>query len=186
MTVCRFRAPGFGLTRDMSHSLQVVLLGNADDVVLHLCHKLGWDLPPTSAPNPMSGSVGGPSGPSSRLDAPRPNLKKRPSAEFEIEPRRVGNRWVRVLARDSARLRDTLRITCGSGTRTRHADMPLRSHVWLFEGAEGGKWVEEIERKYQQTTTTVSESTSAASTPLSSPPESEAGDTRQMKKARVH
>lgn len=72
--------------------------------------------------------------------------------------------------------------------RKRHADndMPLRSHVWLFEGAEGGKWVEEIERKYQQTTTTVSESTSAASTPLSSPPESEAGDTRQMKKARVH
>ncbi|PIL25165.1 hypothetical protein GSI_13054 [Ganoderma sinense ZZ0214-1] len=150
MAICRFRAPGEGLTRDVPHPLQVVLLGNADNVVLHLCHKLGWDLPPASTPNLMSGSVGGPSGPSSRLDAPRPNLKKRPSAEFEIEPRRVGN-----------------------------------SHVWLFEGAEGGKWVDEIERKYQPTTT-VSESTSAASTPLSSPPESEAGDTRQMKKARVH
>ncbi|KAI1793493.1 SIR2-domain-containing protein [Ganoderma leucocontextum] len=127
----------------------VVLLGNADDVVLHLCHKLGWDLPERPpASTPMSGA--GTRGISNRLDAPRPNLKKRPSAEFEIEPRRVGN-----------------------------------SHVWLFEGAEGGKWLEEIERKHQQTT--VSESTSAASTPLSSPPESEAGDTRQMKKkARVH
>lgn len=25
--------------------------------------------------------------------------------------------------------------------------MVTRSHVWLFEGAEGGKWVEEIEKK---------------------------------------
>lgn len=30
------------------------------------------------------------------------------------------------------------------------ACMPLTSmgsHVWLFEGAEGGKWVDEVERK---------------------------------------
>ena len=130
---------------------------------------------------------GGPSGPSSRLDAPRPNLKKRPSAEFDIEPRRVGNRWVcRACDSDSVTSSgNALRAVSGRehGTLTYIS----HSHVWLFEGAEGGKWVEEIGRKYQQQTmTTVSESTSAASTPLSSPPESEAGDTRQMKKARVH
>ncbi|EJF64079.1 SIR2-domain-containing protein [Dichomitus squalens LYAD-421 SS1] len=125
----------------------VVLLGNADDIILHLCQKLGWDLP--EPPLPTTSTHGGSnSGSNSRLNAPTPNLRKRPSAEFEKEPRRVGN-----------------------------------SHVWLFEGAEGGKWVEEIERKYQQT---ASESTSAAPTPLSSPPASEVGDTRQMKKARVH
>ena len=48
--------------------------------------------------------------------------------------------------------------------------------MWLFEGAEGGKWVEEIERRYQ---------TSSATTPLSSSPAASASDDRQMKKARV-
>lgn len=63
-----------------------MLLGNADDIVLHLCGKLGWDLP--EAPVPTR-----------NLDAPKPNLKKRPSAEFEREPRRVGNRCVRACVR---------------------------------------------------------------------------------------
>ena len=65
------------IVTDMS---QIVLLGNADEIVMHLCRRLGWDLP--DAPVPMS----------NQLEAPRRNLKKRPSAEFEIEPRRVGNR----------------------------------------------------------------------------------------------
>lgn len=56
----------------------------------------------------------------------------------------------------------------------------MDSHVWLFEGAEGGKWVEDIERQYQR-----QENASATSTPLSSPPASVSGDSRQMKKARV-
>ncbi|RPD64181.1 SIR2-domain-containing protein [Lentinus tigrinus ALCF2SS1-7] len=111
----------------------IVLLGNADEIVLHLCRRLGWDLPDSPTPG------------SNQLEAPKRNLKKRPSAEFEIEPRRVGN-----------------------------------SHVWLFEGAEGGKWVEEIERQYQQ-----QENASAASTPLSSPSGSVSGDSRHMKKPRV-
>ncbi|KAI0687145.1 SIR2-domain-containing protein [Cerioporus squamosus] len=114
----------------------IVLLGNADEIVLHLCRRLGWDLQevPVSSGN--------------QLDAPKRNLKKRPSAEFESEPRRVGN-----------------------------------SHVWLFEGAEGGKWVEEVERQSQQLA--VDENASATSTPLSSPPASVSGDSRQMKKPRV-
>jgi len=79
----------------------IVLLGNADEVVQHLCQKLGWDLP--DVPSFANGS---------QSDAPRPNIRKRPSDAFVKEPKRVGN-----------------------------------SHVWLFEGAEGGKWIEEIEKK---------------------------------------
>ncbi|KAI8969381.1 DHS-like NAD/FAD-binding domain-containing protein [Trametes punicea] len=107
----------------------VVLLGNADDIVLHLCRRLGWDLPEVPTPNDS-------------LDAPKSNLKKRPSAEFEREPKRVGN-----------------------------------SHVWLFEGAEGGKWVEEIERQYQQRSTEGNTTLSASSpAPL---------EERSIKKART-
>ncbi|KAI0369131.1 SIR2-domain-containing protein [Pilatotrama ljubarskyi] len=111
----------------------VVLLGNADDIVLHLCRKLGWDLPEVPMPNRT-------------LDAPRPNLKKRPSAEFEREPRRVGN-----------------------------------SHVWLFEGAEGGKWVEEIERRYQPQ----SQPADSDAPPRSAPSASDSAAERQAKKPRT-
>ncbi|TFK90131.1 SIR2-domain-containing protein [Polyporus arcularius HHB13444] len=114
----------------------IVLLGNADEIVLYLCRRLGWDLPEVTV---SSGN---------QLDTPKRNLRKRPSAEFESQPRRVGN-----------------------------------SHVWLFEGAEGGKWVDEVERKFQQQA--VDENGSATSTPLSSPPASVSGDSRQMKKPRV-
>ncbi|OSD04857.1 SIR2-domain-containing protein [Trametes coccinea BRFM310] len=109
----------------------VVLLGNADDIILHLCQKLGWDLPEAPTLDRT-------------LDAPRANLKKRPSAEFEREPRRVGN-----------------------------------SHVWLFEGAEGGKWVDEIERQYQRQDQTTDVSPSAPSAPPG--PSAE----RSAKKART-
>lgn len=129
-----------------------MLLGNADDIVLHLCHKLGWDLPDVPTPN------------GNNLDAPKRNLKKRPSAEFETEPRRVGDRYA-----------CGVRLVCSS-VLTRAV-----SHVWLFEGAEGGRWVDEIERKYQESLAEAS----GASTPLSSPPSSVAGDSRQQKKARV-
>ncbi|EPT00966.1 hypothetical protein FOMPIDRAFT_149580 [Fomitopsis schrenkii] len=81
----------------------IVLLGNADAVVTHLCRKLGWDLP---SPSPNGQNL---EAPSSR------SLKKRPSAELDSEPPRVGN-----------------------------------SHVWLFEGAEGGKWVQDIAQQYEE------------------------------------
>ncbi|KAI6124877.1 SIR2-domain-containing protein [Pisolithus croceorrhizus] len=83
----------------------VVLLGNADDIVQYLCERLHWELPP---PTPQRGS---------RLDAPEAPGKngKRSSTEMMggVEPVRVGE-----------------------------------SHVWLFPGAEGGKWVEDIREKY--------------------------------------
>ncbi|KAH9857242.1 DHS-like NAD/FAD-binding domain-containing protein [Lenzites betulinus] len=107
----------------------VVLLGDADDIVLHLCGRLGWDLPEVPA-----------QGGARNLDAPKPNLKKRRSAEFEREPRRVGN-----------------------------------SHVWLFEGAEGGKWVEDVERRSLQSTVEPDGGASAES----------AASERQIKKPRT-
>ncbi|OCH96332.1 SIR2-domain-containing protein [Obba rivulosa] len=80
----------------------IVLLGNADEIVQHLCQRLHWDLPElpanTSSTNPKAGR-------------PRRDLK-RPSQVHLSEPRRVGN-----------------------------------THVWLFEGAEGGKWVQDLERE---------------------------------------
>ncbi|KAG1780780.1 DHS-like NAD/FAD-binding domain-containing protein [Suillus placidus] len=81
----------------------IVLLGNADDIVQHLCEQLAWELPPP---------VG------KRLEVPssaRP--AKRTSGEMmgKTEPVRVA-----------------------------------KSHVWLFEGAEGGKWVRDIEERFLQ------------------------------------
>ena len=58
---------------------QIVLLGNADEIVQHLSLKLGWELPELPARAPQ-------------LDAPRPNLRKRASDAFVSEPRRVANR----------------------------------------------------------------------------------------------
>ncbi|KAJ7504400.1 SIR2-domain-containing protein [Mycena galericulata] len=81
----------------------IVLLGNADDIIIHLCAKLGWDLPsPNDAPS---------------SDAPaflQEKTKKRSAADLHAleEPRRVGE-----------------------------------SHIWVFEGAEGGEWLENIEQQ---------------------------------------
>lgn len=69
-----------------------MLLGNADDIVLYLCHQLDWQLPP-----PVETIKSTPNQPT-RLYPPRVNLKKRASAEDSSElreiqpPRRVGER----------------------------------------------------------------------------------------------
>ncbi|CAL1715219.1 unnamed protein product [Somion occarium] len=97
----------------------IVLLGNADEVVQYLVRKLGWDLPELPAQNG-----------SSSLKPGNIRTRKRPSEGVEpSEPRRVGD-----------------------------------SHVWLFEGAEGGMWVRELEKRYESST----ESTPDASTRPSS------------------
>jgi len=71
----------------------IILLGNADDIVSYLCDQLSWELPRTS----------------NQLQVPR--IKKRSSADIveRPAPQRVGS-----------------------------------SHIWLFEGAEGGKWLQEL------------------------------------------
>ncbi|KZT70765.1 SIR2-domain-containing protein [Daedalea quercina L-15889] len=99
----------------------IVLLGNADDVILHLCRKLGWELPSPNGRN---------------LAAPSSySLKKRPSADLDTEPRRVGDRYVVRL----------------QGLHVRILTTTNDSHVWLFEGAEGGKWVEDLAQRCADT-----------------------------------
>ncbi|KAF7796837.1 hypothetical protein EIP86_008021 [Pleurotus ostreatoroseus] len=93
----------------------IVLLGNADEIVQYLCDRLNWELPEPNLPL------------TSNLDVARPNLRKRPSHSVQ-EPERVAD-----------------------------------SHVWLFEGAEGGKWVEEIERKCNEPQIGPSEATETMS-----------------------
>ncbi|KIM44834.1 hypothetical protein M413DRAFT_363794 [Hebeloma cylindrosporum] len=73
----------------------IVLLGNSDDIVLYLSRELGWELPAprervqTSANNLQGNGM--------RLQPPRGNLKKRPSADESDSlvpqpPERVGER----------------------------------------------------------------------------------------------
>ncbi|KAJ7224284.1 SIR2-domain-containing protein [Mycena pura] len=87
----------------------IILLGNADDIVMHLCAKLGWELPP-------EGSV-----------TSKPvleNVKKRSAADLHAleEPRHA-------LRSKSKQL------------------IPAHSHIWVFEGAEGGDWLMQIEEQ---------------------------------------
>ncbi|KAJ7583182.1 SIR2-domain-containing protein [Mycena floridula] len=71
----------------------IILLGNADDIVQHLCNELEWELPP---PIPLLDEQG--------VETGNRPLKR---ALYDIQtPSRVGD-----------------------------------SHVWLFEGADGGKWL---------------------------------------------
>jgi len=84
----------------------IVLLGDADEIVQHLCEQLQWDLPPPS--NTKRG-----------LQVPRTQtIGKRTSSEM------IGREPTRVPG----------------------------SHVWLFRGAEGGKWVEDIRERHSKGT----------------------------------
>ena len=75
----RFRSP----------STQIVLLGNADDIVLHLCEQLGWELPAPAPTEPTPVSNG-------RSQPPRgsANVKKRvlETIDGAEPPRQVGDR----------------------------------------------------------------------------------------------
>ncbi|KAJ6581477.1 SIR2-domain-containing protein [Mycena capillaripes] len=79
----------------------IILLGNADTIIEHLCAKLGWELP-----SPQNEALPTPQ------ELPRDKVNKRPASDLHAseEPRRVGE-----------------------------------SHIWLFEGAEGGEWLQRIE-----------------------------------------
>ncbi|KAK7048087.1 deacetylase sirtuin-type domain-containing protein [Favolaschia claudopus] len=82
----------------------IILLGNADDIISHLCSRLGWNLPSPAAH--LSAETTQPE------DIIR--TKKRSVADLHAlepeGPQRVGD-----------------------------------SHIWLFEGAEGGEWVNNVE-----------------------------------------
>ncbi|KAF8972683.1 DHS-like NAD/FAD-binding domain-containing protein [Flammula alnicola] len=77
----------------------IVLLGNADDIVLYLCKELGWELPlprePVQPVQPIQPATN-----ATRLQPPRgSNLKKRASADesdygVRQAPERVGERCI--------------------------------------------------------------------------------------------
>ncbi|KAL0955144.1 hypothetical protein HGRIS_004058 [Hohenbuehelia grisea] len=125
----------------------IVLLGNADDIVEHLTAKLGWELPPPTSvdtdqlsPSRLRQSRGG-------------NMKKRSSSDIRAqeEPRRVGN-----------------------------------SHAWLFSGADGGKWLDDLEKLENEFSANINGSTSPSRPSITSSPEREApDDPREMKKQRT-
>ncbi|KAF5316465.1 hypothetical protein D9619_006597 [Psilocybe cf. subviscida] len=99
----------------------ITLLGNADDIVRHLTSELGWKLPVPIPlpPSPPAEPTTSTTG-ATRLQPPRGtvNMKKRPSSSDEDE-----------------------------------AAAPIppervgESHVWLFEGAEGGRWLQQLKRE---------------------------------------
>ncbi|TFK39446.1 DHS-like NAD/FAD-binding domain-containing protein [Crucibulum laeve] len=112
----------------------IVLLGNADEIVERLCDELGWELPPPiilpTPPAVVSSST------SSRLQPPRGNLKKRPSTDSRDRnpPRRVDD-----------------------------------SHIWLFDGAEGGKWLLDFQKELASQSATPKNVDSGPSTRYSTP-----------------
>ncbi|KAF9564294.1 SIR2-domain-containing protein [Agrocybe pediades] len=140
----------------------IVLLGNADNVVLHLCKELGWELP--LPPEPVQTATPNPS--VTRSQPPRRNTKKRPTSGDDSDatssqtppppPERVGD-----------------------------------SHVWLFEGAEGGRWLHDLKRRLGIAKSTTSSAAPSGyntrqSTPATSSPAGKNGDARrEAKKARI-
>ncbi|KAF7770640.1 hypothetical protein Agabi119p4_6614 [Agaricus bisporus var. burnettii] len=87
----------------------IILLGDADAIILYLCEELGWEVPSPEtncAKATSSDSV-------DQSELLEVNHKKRPLTVSDIHkrPTQVGN-----------------------------------SYVWLFDGAEGGTWVQDLER----------------------------------------
>ncbi|KAJ7612505.1 SIR2-domain-containing protein [Mycena polygramma] len=100
----------------------IILLGDADTVIEHLCHKLGWELP-SPAPRTLA--------PSSSDSPEFLRDRKRSTSDLHAleEPRRVG-----------------------------------KSHIWLFNGAEGGEWLRSIEQRLSSPDGLESESDSSPDT----------------------
>ncbi|KAH9987152.1 DHS-like NAD/FAD-binding domain-containing protein [Russula compacta] len=113
----------------------IILLGDADGIIEHLCEKLGWTLPPAKAGHYLSDQ--------------HSILTKRRSQE------------------------------CISPGPKRVAD----SHVWLFEGAEGGKWLSDFEAAQAQAVQTSDPASNAPSSP--SVPMTVVDNPRDAKRARV-
>lgn len=72
---------------DVSHrNCQIMLLGDADNIIEYLCDGLGWTLPPAKAGQYLSGQF--------------PTLMKRRSQEYiSPGPKRVADRYVDLRSR---------------------------------------------------------------------------------------
>ena len=139
----------------LSHcSCQIILLGDADSIIEHICEKLGWALPPAKAGQYLSG--------------PLPVLMKRRSQEcVSPAPKRVADRYVDH-----------------QGVLVYCSQCVTPSHIWLFEGAEGGKWLSDFEAAQAQVALPFGPTTNA---PLPSPstPMTSVDAQRDTKRARV-
>jgi hypothetical protein len=103
------------------------------------------------------------------LAVPQTNPMKRASEDVDLgrgnkSPQRVGERSVAV---------DTF-------IRDSHLITSVYSHVWLFEGAEGGKWLQQLYRELGISLLVPLEGDTR------SPPKSDTGDGRkESKKQRI-
>lgn len=116
---------------------KIVLLGNADDIVQYLCEALGWELPPLVPPDssPKSNTNTQSVRETSGSDKQGPRVSK------VNEPECVGDR-LEVFHHSGVsrfKLIEIVRV------------LPC-SHVWLFDGAEGGRWLEELKRDLEAPT----------------------------------
>lgn len=96
----------------------------------HLCLKLGWDLPLDPR---QKGRLGQPVQAQAVLGKrPSPSTDLTDELEKVVSPTRVGDRYVLLVI--------VLFMILNR----------FVSHVWLFEGADGGRWLREFERTLQQ------------------------------------
>lgn len=72
------------------------MLGNADDIVMHLCERLGWQLPPRVTQTLMQKQIPVTTSTSSRDDGGNLFDPKKPSDDGQLKkirpPQRVGER----------------------------------------------------------------------------------------------
>ncbi|KAG6811680.1 hypothetical protein H0H92_006335 [Tricholoma furcatifolium] len=109
----------------------IVLLGNADDIVQYLCDSLRWELPmPPPAPAVHDPTVS-------------------PSAP--TDPSSARGRTAQIQKKGRPRLNVSSSNVTVCAPPTRVGD----SHVWLFEGAEGGRWLDQLKKEMAQRSQTV-------------------------------
>ncbi len=101
--------------RTISHyDSQIILLGDADSIIEHLCERLEWTLPPAKAGQYLSGQS--------------PLLTKRRSQEhIEHAPKRVADRYVKSLR--YMRPTDTSSVMYGF-SRVRRAESGCWTSRW--------------------------------------------------------
>ncbi|KAF5383542.1 hypothetical protein D9615_003745 [Tricholomella constricta] len=108
----------------------IVLLGNADDIVEHLCAELGWELP-----------------------APRAPAEPSPSSVVPVHKELGDDAFSPAAA-------------TGRDARTSPPQRVGDSHVWLFDGAEGGRWLQELRRELAAQSETQAQTPQLSLTPL--------------------
>ncbi|TFY54026.1 hypothetical protein EVJ58_g9106 [Rhodofomes roseus] len=130
---CKIRVPGTDIE---------------DDILNHnvpLCKVCNATLPAKQKPKKKRKSSGWNSDQSDEPDPPEfpPGIMK-PDITFFGE--KLSDEFDKALLEDRQQI--DLLIIIGTSLKVTPVSDIIGSHVWLFEGAEGGKWVEDIARRY--------------------------------------